>query len=283
MIKNIERLLLLLLPALAFTACTEDEGTEPGNDGAPNLAIFEQSTVAPNDVDVDGTYKIATNNKTEQVYYLAEPTANASADDSYAQKVVSQGTEITLGTDTVSGGYVANVVVKNMVGDYTVSFVAVNGNKRTLKQTTFFGLTWNDVTTGTYHFNRSVAQTYLGAPATETVTLQQLSTDPTQYRFHNLYGEGQSLRFYKTSNTGSDDSGSYTFVRVDAQSTSFTYGSYGTVNVADIATRYNDESYATDTGWGCMLYDDYSYVQIIIQYYVSAGRLGNVFEYFVAN
>lgn len=283
MIKHIERLLFLILPAMAFTACTEDEGTEPGNDGAPNLAIFEQSTVVPNDVDVDGTYRIATNNKTEQVYYLAEPTASAGTDDAYAQKVVSQGTQLTLGTDTVGGGKVADVVVKNMVGDYTVSFVAVNGNKRTLRQTTFFGLTWNNVATGTYHFNRSVAQTYLGAPATASVTLQQLSTDPSTYRFHNLYGEGMSLRFTKTTTTGTGSDGvGYTFVRVAAQNTSFSYGSYGTVSVADFATRYNDVSYATDPSYGCMLYDNNN-ADIIIQYYVSAGRLGNVYEYFVAD
>lgn len=271
MIKHIERLLFLLLPAMAFTACTEDEGTEPGNDGAPNLSIFEQSTTTPNDPDVDGTYRIATNNKTEQVYYLAESTASAGTDDAYAQKVVSQGTQLTLGTDTVSGGKVADVVVKNMVGDYTVSFVAVNGNKRTLRQTTFFGLTWNDVATGTYNFN-AYSQNYMTGEASVTTTLQQLSTDPTRYRFHNIYGTGYNLVFTKTDVTGSDEDGTYNFIRVNANTTPYTYGSYGSILVRDVGYFQNDDSYAYDSGWGCYMYENNT-VRLVLEHYVSGGYL----------
>lgn len=69
--KHIDRLLLLLIPALALASCTEDVGTEPGNDGAPELAIYAYDTTAPNDPDVDATYRVATNDKTESLYYFA--------------------------------------------------------------------------------------------------------------------------------------------------------------------------------------------------------------------
>lgn len=281
MIKHIERLLFLLLPALAFTACTEDEGTTPGNDGGPNLTIYEQTTTLPNDADVDGTYRVATNNKTEQVYYLAEPAASASSDDAYAQKVVSQGTAVTLGTDTVSGGKVADVVVKDMPGEYTVSFVAVNGNTRTLKQVSFTGLIWNDIASGTYQLSRYHAN--WNAPATNPATLQQLSTDPTQYRIKNAFGNGHHLRFVSTGTTDSDEDGAYTYVTVADQSLPYEYGSYGTIYIRDVATWQNDASYSTDPSYGCKLYDSHDAV-FVINFHVSAGRLtGATYSYFIAD
>lgn len=281
MIKHIERLLFLLLPALVFTACTEDEGTTPGNDGGPNLTIYEQTTTLPNDADVDATYRVATNNKTEQLYYLAEPTASASSDDAYAQKVVSQGTAVTLGTDTVSGGKVADVVVKDMPGEYTVSFVAVNGNTRTLKQVSFTGLVWNDIASGTYRL--SGYYSYWADSRTNPATLQQLSTDPTQYRIKNAFGTGNHLRFVSTGTTGSDDDGAYTYVTVADQVTPYEYGSYGSIYIRDAATRYNDNSYITDPTYGCKLYDSHD-VTFVLNFHVSAGNIiGLTYTYFIAD
>lgn len=285
--KYIEQLFLLCLPVLAFTACTEDEGTEVGTDSNPALAVYSYKTKAPNDPDVDATYRVATNNKTEKVYYLAEAASaanSAESDDAIAQRVVEKGTEVTLGTDTVSGGHVADVVVKNMVGDYNVYFVAAAGNSRSLVKKTFTGLEWVDVATGTYYFAKKF-QTNLGFPASTTTTLQYLATDPTQYRFKNLYSTGNSLRLVKTDQKGSDDNDSFDYFRVPAQTTPFEYGSYGTVSVRDLGYWQNDDSFAYSPNYGCYVYNDKlkNTAVIGIQYYVSAGSLGYGWDEFVPN
>lgn len=275
--KHIDRLLLLLIPALALASCTEDVGTEPGNDGAPGLTIYAYDTTAPNDPDVDATYRVATNDKTESLYYFAEPetSAEAASDASIAEKVVSQGTQVTLSDNVMTGGRVADVVVKNMKGKYNVYFVAVSGGKRTLSKQSFTGAEWIDVTTGTYYFSET-AQSKLGLPASQAATLQYLKTDPTQCRFKNLYGVGYSLKLKKTTVTGSDKYDTFDFYRVAAQQTSFTYGSYGTISVRDLGYWQNDDSFAYNPGYGCYIYNNAykNYATIIMQYFVSAGSLG---------
>lgn len=276
--KYIERLFLLFLPVIAFTACTEDEGTEPGGDGNPALTVYSYKTVAPNDPDIDATYRVATNNKTDKLYYLSEAASSASSaesDDAIAQRVVSQGTEVALGTDTISGGHVANVVVKNMVGDYNVYFVAASGNTLSLAKKTFTGLEWVDVCTGTYYYSKNF-QKNLGFPESKKTTLQYLKSDPTQYRFKNFYGVGYSLKLVKTTTTGSDKYDTFDFLRVPAQVTALTSKAYGALSVRDLGYWQNDDSFAFDAGYGCYMYNNKLKNTIIlgIQYYVSAGSFG---------
>lgn len=283
--KHTKRLLLLIIPALALAGCTEDFGTEPGNDNAPAVSVFTYNTAAPNDPDVDATYRVAVNNKTDKLYYLAEPaTSTAESDGIVAQRVVSQGTEVVLGTDSVTGGRVADVVVKNMVGEYNVHFVAAKGNQLTLNTQSFTGLEWVDAATGTYYFSAR-GQAYLGMPASKAATLQYLKTAPTQYRFKNLYGIGYSLVLNKTSESGADDYDTFDFYRVPSQQTPASYGSYGTISVRDIGYWQNDDSYAFSEGYGCYVYNNalkHSAI-ISIQYFVSAGSLGNAWDQFVAD
>lgn len=283
--KYIYNLLLLFVGTLAFTACTDEEGSDPGNDGAPSAVIYNYATEAPNDPDNDATFGIATNNKTAKLYYFAEKKADAEArnmnDAAYADYVVANGKEATLEKDEFSGGNFANVLLTGLKGEYTISFVAVNGNQKTLRQTTFVGLEWVDVAEGTYNFSER-AQGRLGVDASTTTTLQYLKTEPNKYRFKNLYGVGKSLILNKTSETAETASGKLTFYTVAAQETPFSFGSYGAIGVRDVATWQNDESYITSS-MGCYIYDDSHNASITLQYFVSAGSLGYGADTFVAN
>lgn len=284
--KHIAQSLLLMVSALAFTACEVDEGTEPGGDSKPSVTVFSLTTTAPNDPDVDATYRVATNNKTAHLYYFAVPASDAaslSSDATIAEQAKSKGTEVTLHTDTVSGGYVADAVVKDMVGDYNVYFVGTdaNGNNPSVRSASFTGLEWVDVAKGTYNF-AARSQSRLGMPATQTATLQYLKTDPTRYRFKNLYGVGYSLVLNKTTTSDTDKYGNYTFYRVAAQNTPFTFSSYGTVGVRDIGYWQGDDSYAFTQDYGCYIYDSgVTHTAVLnMQLFVSAGSLGMISEEF---
>ena len=284
--KHIAQSLLLMVSALAFTACEVDEGTEPGGDSKPSVTIYSLSTTAPNDPDVDATFRVATNRKTAHLYYLAVPASDAaslSSDATIAEQATTKGTEVTLHTDTVGGGYVADAVVKDMVGKYNVYFVGTdaNGNNPVVRAASFTGLEWINVAKGTYNFaDRS--QSCLGKPATQAATLQYLKTDPTRYRFKSLYGVGYSLVLNKTTSKGSDKYGDYTFYRVEAQNTPFSFSSYGTVSVRDIGYWQGDDSYAFSPSYGCFIYDTGATNTAVLnmQLFVSAGSLGMISEEF---
>lgn len=71
--KYIESLLLLCVAAFTLTACSEEEGTNPGGDGNPNVVVYQYTPSQPYNADNDITLRFATNNKVEAVYYLSEP------------------------------------------------------------------------------------------------------------------------------------------------------------------------------------------------------------------
>lgn len=286
--RYINSLFMMLLAAVTFSACTEDEGTEPGNDSGAGLVVYQYPTVAPNNPDNDATYRVAMNNKASELYYLAEATetakANGSGTEAYAERVVANGTKVEIGNDAYSGGNVADVVVPGMMGDYTVTFVAVSGNQKVMKQNTFFGLEWIDVASGTYNFGE-VPQKAFGLSASSPKSIQYCKSEPALYRVRDLYGTGKHLLFKKTDKTGTDDNGTFCFVRVEAQPTPFSFSKYGTVSVRDLATWQKDEGLAYTTGTGSYLYTDgaaKNSLVLALQFYVDAGNLGYGAEQFIA-
>lgn len=276
----------MVMAILAFaTSCTEDEGSEPGGDKNPVVTVYQYATVPPNNPDNDVTLRVAANSATQGVYYFAEQTSAKTArnmsDDQYAEYVEKNGTKVTLTPDSAAGGYAADIVVKDLKGENTISVVAVNGNNRSLKTVSFTGLEWIDVTKGTFYFS-ATAQQALGVGPEKSTTLQYLKSDPTLYRFEDLYGTGYSLKMTMTKDTSSDTNDDLTFLRVDSQSLPFSFSSYGTISVRDIATWQNDESYATNLNLGCYMYTNKykNNVTLNLQYFVSAGNLGYDTEYF---
>lgn len=279
--RYFESSMIALFTLLAFTACKEDEqGVAPGGDGAPHVAIYQSTVQEPYDADNDLALRLAVNQQTENVYYLAEKTADkearAMSDAEYAEYVVANGTEVKLVADQQNSGKYADVIATGMKGDYTITAVAVGDGKKTSTKILFSGPNWMDVSTGTYNFSEK-AQQRLGVEEKKTgVLFQKLESDPTLYRFKNLYGFGASLMLRLTDKTGEDQNDKLQFFRVEAQTTPFTFSSYGTVSVRDLGYWQEDESLAFDPGYGCFMYTgNYKGVVVLgLQFYVADGNLG---------
>lgn len=270
--KNLTYLTMVILAAVSFTACSEDEGTMPGSDSEPVATIYTYSPELPYDADVDCSVRIATNSATQEIYYLAEKTTDYEArlssggESSIIDYIISNGTKASASAATP-----LDVVLQNLGGQYTIAVVAANGSTRSLATTTFTGYAWIDVAKGTYTFGYKYAERFFGYSSIET-TLQYKEADPTQYRFKNLFGTGLHLVMTKTDYTTSDGG---TYMRVSGQSTPFTYGSYGTIYVRDVATWQGSDDYLDN-----VLYED-GYCYLWLNWYVSAGYIGYAYDEFV--
>ena len=286
--KYIESLFMMLFAIVLLASCTEDEGAEPGSSSLPSVMLYSYSATAPNDPDNDLAVKLAANNASDVVYYLAEKTSDKVArglsDADYADYIISNGNKVSdFSADGADGAKISDVVVKDMKGDYTISAVAVNGkSKSKVSSITFFGPDWVTIANGTYNFS-SRAQSRLGVNASIGTSLQYLATSPTTYRLKNIYGIGHSLNLTLTENTGSDNTGKLQYLRVAAQATPYEYSSYGTVNVRDLGYWQNDDSFAYGTTYGCYIYTENNKNTMVIplQYYVSASSLGYGVDEFV--
>jgi len=286
--RYFESSLIALISLLAFTACSEDEqGVAPGSDGAPHVAIYQLSVQEPYDSDNDQKLRLAVNQQTEAVYYLAEKTADkearAMSDAEYSDYVTSNGIKPELVADAQNGGKYVDVIVTGMKGAYTITAVAVGAGQKQISKVTFEGPNWMDVVKGTYKFSTR-AQQRLGVEETKAdVQFQNLESDPTLYRFKNLYGFGASLLLRLTDKTGEDDYDKLQYFRVEAQTTPFSYGSYGIISVRDLGYWQEDDSYAFDPNYGCFMYTDKykNNVVVALQFFVSAGSLGYGWDEFV--
>lgn len=279
--RYIESSIIALISLLALTACSEDDkGVGLGGDSAPHVAIYQLSVAEPYDSDNDQKLRLAVNQQTDAVYYFAEKTADMNArgmgDDEYAEYVVANGTQANLVADAQNGSKYADVVVTGMKGAYTITAVAAGAGQKKVTKVTFDGPNWMDVAKGTYNFSKK-AQSVLGVPASKAdILFQNLESDPTLYRFKNLYGFGASLLMRLTDKTGEDEYDKLQFFRVEAQTTPFTFSKYGTVSVRDLGYWQEDDSYAFDPTSGCFMYTDKykNTVVLALQMFVSAGNAG---------
>ena len=286
--KYIESLLLLCVTAFALTACSEEEGTNPGGDGNPNVVGYQYTPGQPYNADNDITLRFATNNKVEAVYYLSEPEADYNAHISemgeagYNDYVVENGTQV----EGIEGQSNVDVTLTDMMGTYYITAVAVSGNQKKAYTTTFTGLAWEDVVSGTYIFNaQPVSGSAIGLPNTPT-TLQVCTTDPTLYRFENLFGEGYSMKINMLDLQGQDESGTYRFFRVPEMATPYsiklTDGNSYQLSVMDIGYFQDNESLVTAGGYESGMYED-GYCFVMVAYTVSAGYLCYGYDFFIPN
>lgn len=282
--KYIESLLLLCVTAFALTACSEDDGTNPGTDGGPSVVVYQYAPAQPYNADNDVTLRFATNNKVEAVYYLSEPEADYNShlsemgEAGYDDYVVENGTEV----EGVEGASNVDVTLTGMYGTYYITAVAVSGNQKKAYTTTFTGLDWEDVTNGTYVFNGQVVSGNALGLSPVATTLQVCTTDPTLYRFKDLFGEGYSMKINMLDLHGQDDQGSYQFFRVPEMATPYTYGNYGQISVKDIGYLQGDESFVTAGGYESGMYED-GYCFVMVAYTVSAGYLVYGYDFFIPN
>lgn len=286
--KYIESLLLLCVAAFTLTACSEEEGTNPGGDGNPNVVVYQYTPGQPYNADNDITLRFATNNKVEAVYYLAEAEADYNShiadmgEAGYNDYVVENGTQV----EGIEGQSNVDVTLTDMMGTYYITAVAVSGNQKKAYTTTFTGLAWEDVASGTYIFNaQPVSGSAIGLPNTPT-TLQVCTTDPTLYRFKDLFGEGYSMKLNMLDLQGQDESGTYRFFRVPEMATPYsiklTDGNSYQLSVMDFGYFQDDESLVTAGGYESGMYED-GYCFVMVAYTVSAGYLCYGYDYFIPN
>ena len=273
---------MALTAMLSFTACSEDEGTEPGNDKSPAVTIYQYEAQLPYNSDNDASIRVVGNNKVEAAYYLVETAEEYEArvaelgEAGYNQYVVENGVQLEFDEDTRS----ADVVVTDLLGKNYITVVAKAGNTLKANTTIFNGIVWEDVTEGIYYFQNSPVASVFGAAGTYT-TLQVNADDENSYRLKDVDGPGHSLKFTLLPDyQAEDEDGVYTYFRVAPQATGLEYGSYGAIGVRDIGYWQGDDAFVTSYGYESGMYED-GYCFLFVQYYVSAGNLGYQYDYFV--
>jgi len=275
--NKIYRLFIGLFAFGSMISCNDDVGTVPGNDANPQATIYQYKPARPYNADNDVVIRVAANNKTVEAYYLVQKTSDMGSMDenAYMDYVVSNGTKIP----DISGESTADITLTGLFGDYTITVVAVGNGTKTSAATTFSGLDWADVATGTYYFQAIANSAALFGGSTPTV-LQVCTTIPTLYRFKDVFGAGYSMKINMLDITGSDEDGEYTFFRIPVAETPVTYSSYGTVSYRDVGYWQGSDAFVTDNGYESGMYDDYSCF-VCIQYFVTAGNMGWGYDFFI--
>lgn len=283
--KSIYAYFMMLLGVCAISSCTEEVGTEPGNDSTPTATVYQYAVTAADgdyDADTDVHIRIAANNATAEVYYLAESTASKQATvessgiEAYRQQIVEKGMKVELKDG------VADIIVTGLLNDNTITVVA-KGNNGTLtsQETTFFGIYWKSVCTGKL-YAPLLDGTLQYTLSEGDFTLQQRDDDPLAYRIQNAYGKGYSINMTKGSdvyNEGASDffgmpNTNYSIMRISTSPTPYSYGDYGAISLSD-----GGDSYASY----CRMYEN-NFIGIYSALTVSAGRLTDYdFFQFVPN
>lgn len=268
--KYINKLFAVVLATATITSCTVEEGTVPGNDKDPNVVVYSYTAKKPYNEDNDVLLRLAFNSKVEEAYYLAEKATEKESkvasmgEQGYMDYVVSNGTKVADVTTE------ADLAITDLYGKYAITVVAVSGAKKASAVAEFTGLEWADVINGTYYFG--VKPDVTGE--SRATTLQVCTTDNTLYRFKDVFGKDSHMKFQLLPDyTGTDADGAYTYFRVPATDTPFTYGNYGTVGVRDIGYWQGNTAWITDNGYESGMYEDYT-CYIAVQYYCSGGSLG---------
>lgn len=278
--EYVYRLFMVLFTICSIISCSDDEGTNPGNDSAPVITVYQYKPTKPYNAENDIQLRFAFNNKTTEAYYLTEKTTDKDSHvssmgkDGYMDYVVSKGIKLGDLSESLS----ADVMLTDLYGEYTITTVAVGKSARTSIETVFIGLDWADVATGTYKFCKPKVTGVASSPT----TLQVCKTNSELYRFKDVYGKGYHLKINLIKYKGSDTHGEYQFFRIPATETPITYGTYGTVNVRDIGYWKGSDDYVTKNGYESGMYSDYNCF-LYIQYYVTAGSLGSGYDEFTVN
>ena len=277
----------LLFSVMAlFTGCSEDNGTEPGGDSTPVATLFQEDVTKGMSVDNDMLVRVATNSATESVYYIASDSATYKKDfatmgvDGYNNYVVEKGTKV----EDLGANGVKDVAIKGMEGDYVVTFVAVKGNVKHASSLPFLGLVWSKVASGQYYFQPQDDGSFgledaTGLSQKSGVELQKCENVADTYRFKNLYGEGNSLKFTVVGGPFTSQSGNkYYQLQVDQQLTGFSNAKLGNIFVQDIASWQNNNAYQAYNRY----FPELGVVELYLEYGVSAGYISYGYDEFEA-
>ena len=214
--KYIYSLFMMILAVGSMISCSEEEGTNPGNDSRPNVVVYQFAPEAPYNADNDLLLRIAANSKVAEAYYLAEATTDKEAHiasmgkDGYMDYVIKNGTKI----EGLSGASDSDVTVTGMVGEYIITVVAVNGNDKMATETTFTGLKWESIGIGmlssSFFGGEGECEFYKASPV-------------LKYKAIGPFEEGYDIVFDVADNNS---------VTVAQQAVYSSYGSYGTLYVS---------------------------------------------------
>lgn len=254
--------ILLGLPLIFFSACSEEEGSDPGTDTNPVVTMYSYAPESNDETnpDNDVIVRFATNSAVAELYYLVEneDDANAYIDantaEAYMEKVIKEGTKID-----VKGSENIDELIKDQHGDIMVTGVAVNGGAKSMAYITFTGLDWTKICSGDFVPNN------LGLP-TRICDLERCIQDKNLYRVKDAFKAGKSMKFSLmglkgTAQVGPDEFMAFYPVRIPVAQTgfnlNFTDGSTSPLWVVDIAGWQGDASFATDSEYMSVMYEDY--------------------------
>lgn len=245
--KYIYSLFMVILATAGITSCSEDEGTNPGSDSKPNVVIYQFAPEAPYNADNDLLLRIAVNSKVEEVYYLAELTTEkethiaSMGENGYMDYVVENGTKI----EGISGASDNDVMMTGMIGEYTITVVAVNGNAKMAAEATFTGLKWESIGVG------AVSSSFFGG----TGECEFYKSSPVlKYKAIAPFEEGYDLVFNVANNNS---------VTVAQQAVYSSYGNYGTLYVSGNGALQDNK------------------IVVNLTFQVSAGSFGAMTEIFI--
>lgn len=245
--RYFDSFLTVLFVGLAFMACKEENGTEPGGDSTPVATLYHFDASGDYNPDNDCFIRVSANSATQSAYYLAELVSDAEArnmsKEQYADYVVSNGTKL----DQISGASEQDVYITGLKGLYTVSVVAVNGNTRTIQQTEFAGLDYQPVGKGTY------ASEFFNDQWEVDVEYSEIGN---RYRITNCWYDGYGFAF--------SPSGTNVTLYPSKTETGYVHAKYGMVSVTDQGSSYDPEK------------KEFTFV---FKWTVSAGSLGEYNDY----
>lgn len=285
--KKFINILLAVLFAAVITSCEKEQfGTIPGTDPMASVRVYTYAPALPYDADCDVIVRLAANSSAKDVYLFAETAAQKEArnlvESAYADYVVANGTKVTLTPNEFDNTFAFETTLEGLKGDNVISAVAINANgDKSISATSFFGIEWLDLAAGEYYCNASSSIITRNLPGKVLPTvLQQRKDQTTTYRLQSVFGKGKHLVFNTIDQFGEDE-GKYQFCRVPAQNPGLNDASYGSIGIRDLGYWQNDDSFITEGGYECGMYEDYNCF-FIMQWFVSAGNLGyNWYDFFV--
>ncbi len=251
--------ILMSLPLAFLWSCSADEGTEPGTDSTPVVTMYSYAPEAGSGMNADNDIivRFATNNAVTELYYLveAEDDVNAFIDqngsDAYMQKVIENGVKVD-----VKGAQNIDENILDQHGSIMVTGVATNGSQRTMANVSFTGLDWNKIVSGQFSANNIIQ-------GSKICDLEACVQDKNLYRIKNAFKDGYSLKFTMMGLKGTNPETGQAFypVRVPYAQTGFTLnfqdGSSSPLWVMDFAYWQEDSSFATDSNYWCIVWDDF--------------------------
>lgn len=222
--RYFESVMTVLFVGLAFMACKEESGTEPGGDSTPVATLYHFDASGDYNPDNDCFIRVSANSATQSAYYLAELSDQAAArglsKEQYADYVVSNGTKL----DKISGTSEQDVYITGLKGMYTVSVVAVNGGTKTMQQTEFAGLDYQYFGIGTYYSD------FFGEEWPVEVEYSKIGN---RYRITDCWYDGYGFAF--------SPSGSKVTVYPSKTETGYVHSRYGMVSVTDQGSSFDKD------------------------------------------